>query len=148
MGEFLSAVNNSYPLSGTSIPDREVVRTPRTRNLRMPQGTTTEEFKAYLQQYEPETYRALEYFANKYPPRQLTEEELEELNNTKLKAFRPPTPKVCSRIWQTVKRWFTNEAPKIKLEDVQQAYDGYTAVTDAIEKINHTNTNINIRPFG
>jgi len=76
------------------------------------------------------------------------DEELEELNNTKLKAFRPPTPKVCSRIWQTVKRWFTNEAPKIKLEDVQQAYDGYTAVTDAIEKINHTNTNINIRPFG
>ena len=109
---------------------------------------TTEQFKKYLQQYEPETYRALEYFANKYPPKQLTEEEREKLNNTNLKAFRPPSPKTCNKILQTIKSWFIKEAPKIKPDDIQDAYDKYVAVKDAIEKINNTNTNLNIRPFG
>lgn len=136
-------VAGNYSIYNTTTPKRDGVKTPSTLNLRMPQNTTTEDFKAYLQQYEPETYKALEYFANKYPPKQLTEEEQEKLNNTTLKAFKPPSPKTCSQIWKTIKSWFT----KVKPDDIQDGYDKMVAIQDAIDKINNTNTNLNIKTF-
>ena len=58
-------VAGNYSTYNTTTSKRDGVKTPSTLNLRMPQNTTTEDFKAYLQQYEPETYKALQYFANK-----------------------------------------------------------------------------------
>lgn len=140
----LSLVGN-WPMRNNTVSNRDGFKAPpRTPNLRLSQGTTTAEFIEYLKRYEPETYRALQYFADKYPARQLTEEEREKLNNTTLKAFRPPSPKTCSQIWKTIKSWFT----KVKPDDIQDGYDKMVAIQDAVDKINHVNTNINIKSFG
>ena len=95
-----------------------------------PQHRSTEEFKAYLKEHDPKTYAALEYFAEKYPPRQLSPKEREEMNNTCLKSFRAPSPKTMKTFWQKIEAWLltkTKRPPRTSLEDIREKYNTYIA---------------------
>ena len=90
---------------------------------------STKEFMEYLKKYEPSTYAALAHFAEKYPPKQLSAEQQEDLlKNTRLKAYKLPSPKTIKNIWQRIEAWLINKTkrpPRTNLEDLKEKYDTY-----------------------
>lgn len=131
------------------------VKIGENRYLHAPQGMNTEDFKSYLAQYEPDTFRALNVIAEKYPPRELTEEEREKINNTRLgscKMIAKVKPSQVKSFWQKIKNWFTKQSEKphnITLEDLADAMDKGIQVKDAIDKIHNNTTTlpVNTAPY-
>lgn len=95
-------------------------------NISVPQGTTTEEFKEYLKENEPDTFEALEKVADKHPPKVWSSEEYEKLMHTRLgnaKMLAAPKPSVVKSLWTKFENWllkYTSKSHNMtvdKLED-------------------------------
>lgn len=123
---------NSYSTNYTG------VKVADNQFLSVPQNTTTEDFKEYLKLYYPQQYQALENISNKYPPKELTPEEIEKLENTQLKGIKSPKPSMLKSIWIKIKNWFsrgTEKAQKVELTDIADYVDKGLQVKDCYDRI-------------
>lgn len=112
---------SNYPLTLSATPSYNGINAG-DGNIRVPQGTTTEEFKEYLKEYEPDTFQALEKIDAKYPPRELTPEEREKIKNTKLclgnpaKIIQKVKPSTIKNWWSKIEGWFSKMLGKNHLD--------------------------------
>lgn len=120
--------------------------------LQAPQGTSSEELKEYLKEYHPDTYEALEKIDKKYPPKEMSEEELKELANTRVGASLKPS--TIKKIWQVTKNFFKKAykgiknfikkilPEKVNTKEVIDYIDTGKKIYDLVEELN-PNDNMN-----
>lgn len=115
-----------YPLTLAQTPAYTGVIGANGNNISVPQGTTTEQFKEYLKEYEPDTFEALEKIADKYPPKVLTPEEQEKLNNTRLGNAKMlsamPKPSTVKNLYSQFEKWllkFTSKSHNMTIDKVE-----------------------------
>ena len=120
---------SEYPLTLSSVPAYSGVKSGDD-NIRVPQGTTTEEFQEYLKEYEPDTFEALEKIAAKYPPKELTPEEREKLDNTRLgnsaKFLCKVKPSTVKNVWSKFENWlvkYTSKSHNWTIDKVEDKID-------------------------
>lgn len=127
----------NYSLTLAGSPAYSGVKTGDDNYIRVPQGTTTEQFKEYLKEYEPDTFEALEKIAKKHPPKRLSPEEREKIiNNTRLgnpkMLTAAPKPQQLKRLWQEFEGWFTKVTGKnhVTADDICDAIDKGSQIWD------------------
>lgn len=116
-----------YPLALAQTQAFTGVTGVNGNNISVPQGTTTEEFKEYLKENEPDTFEALENVADKHPPKVLSPEEYEKLMHPRLGNAKMltamPKPSTVKSLWTKFENWllkYTSKSHNMtvdKLED-------------------------------
>ena len=131
---------SNYPLTLSSVPAYSGVKSGDD-NIRVPQGTTTEEFKEYLKEYEPDTFQALEKIDAKYPSRELTPEEREKIKNTKLlvgnpaKVIQKVKPSTIKNWWSKFENWlvkYTSKSHNLTIDKVEDKIDTGKHIWDLV----------------
>ena len=131
---------SNYPLTLSATPSYNGINAG-DGNIRVPQGTTTEEFKEYLKEYEPDTFQALEKIDAKYPPRELTPEEREKIKNTKLclgnpaKIVQKVKPSTIKNWWSKFENWlvkYTSKSHNLTIDKVEDKIDTGKHIWDLV----------------
>lgn len=102
-----------YPLTLAQTPAYTGVIGANGNNISVSQGTTTEQFKEYLKEYEPDTFEASEKVADKHPRRVLSPNELNttRLGNAKMLTAMPK-PSTVKSLWSKFENWLLKYTSK------------------------------------
>lgn len=98
----------------------------------VPQEMTTEQFKEYLKEYEPDTFEALDKIGKKYLSEKTSGIECKQLVPARLGAARMPKPQQVKRFWQKFEGWFAKFTGKnhIDADDICDAIDKGSQIWD------------------
>lgn len=101
------------------------VKVGENRYLNVPQGTTSEEFKEYLKEYEPDTFVAIETLDKKLKdmPTQQCEDNILLGRPKMLKAMNPKTIKDGLQKIENFIINKTKKPPRITIDELKERYE-------------------------
>ena len=102
------------------------VKIGENRYLNMPQGTTTEEFKEYLKEYEPDIFVALEKVDNKLKNMQTPQEDKEMIFGSPSKMLKAVNPRTIKNGWQKFETFILNKTkkpPRVTVDELNERYE-------------------------
>lgn len=115
-------------LNLSSVPqtNSQGVKVEENHYLKVPQGTTTEEFTEYLKKYEPDVFVALEKIDNKLKNIPTPQNDKEMLFSSPARVMKSVNPQVIKKGLQRFETFILNKTkrpPRVTVDELEERYE-------------------------